>query len=146
MKTSSKNLNDRLTAISDQNKCSQQITTDSLSVITNDVSSLKSGLDRKANIILSKFDSLIEKVKQTVDLDINLPTGDDTIEKPKRSNTTKGKNDKNEQAMTTEINTSVADKNMTIGTPNQTHQNEKQQPQNKQTTKSPPKRDLTFMY
>ena len=62
------NLNDRLTALSNQNKHAQQSGTESLSDINHEISDLKTEVDRKTNVILSKTQNIFEKVKVTADL------------------------------------------------------------------------------
>ena len=62
------NLNDHLTALSNQNKHAQQSGTESLSDINHEISDLKTEVDRKTNVILSKTQNIFEKEKVTADL------------------------------------------------------------------------------
>ena len=63
MENKFENLNDRLTAISNQKKHEQQSSTDALSLINNELSSLKSELQSKTGTIVSKTRSIFDKVK-----------------------------------------------------------------------------------
>ena len=49
------NLNDRITAISNQNKCADQSNTSTLSDIQRDINNLKSDVDRKPGILIVKI-------------------------------------------------------------------------------------------
>lgn len=68
MKNNFTNLNDRLTALSNQNKHAQQSGTESLSDINHEIADLKTEVDRKTNVILPKTQNIFEKVKVTADL------------------------------------------------------------------------------
>ena len=68
MENQFEHLNDRLTVISNQNKCEPQAGTDSLSLISNEVLSLKTELERKTNVILSKSQTIFDEMKSTSDL------------------------------------------------------------------------------
>ena len=61
-------LDDRQTALSNQQKCSDITCTDSLSNIREDISSIKEDVDKKTGSILSKSQTIIEKIKATPDL------------------------------------------------------------------------------
>ena len=68
MENKFENLNDRLTAISNQKKHEQQSSTDALSLINNELSSLKFELQSKTGTILSKTQSILDKVKTPTNL------------------------------------------------------------------------------
>ena len=63
MENEFENLNDRLTAIADQKKHEQQSSTGALSLINDELSSLKSELQSKTGTILSTTQSMFDKVK-----------------------------------------------------------------------------------
>ena len=137
MENKYENINDRLTAISNQNKCSQQTTTDTLNVITNEINVLKSDVDRKTSNILSKTDFLMDKMKQTADLVNKIPACENTNNKSKHTNTAKVNNEKTKQVTVTETNQPA--ETIVIPDDEQNHSN------NKRNEKPPPKRDLTFI-
>lgn len=62
------NLNDRLTVISNQQKRSDLANTSSFSDIRQDITSLKTDVDKKTNSILSKSQSLFDKVKASSEI------------------------------------------------------------------------------
>ena len=62
------NLNDRITGLSNQHKQSEQSSTSSLSDLRQEVESLKTDINKKSNLLLSKTQSLCDKVKSTPDL------------------------------------------------------------------------------
>ena len=61
-------LDDRLTALSNQQKCSDKTCTDSLSDIREDIGTIKEDVDAKTSSILSKSQTIIDKIKATPDL------------------------------------------------------------------------------
>ena len=61
-------LNDRITSLSNQNKRTEQSSISSFSELHQEVVSLKSDLDKKTNTLLSKTQSVYDKVKSTPDL------------------------------------------------------------------------------
>ena len=61
-------LNDRITNLSNQNKRTEQSSISSFSELHQEVVSLKSDLDKKTNTLLSKTQSVYDKVKSTPDL------------------------------------------------------------------------------
>ena len=61
-------LDDRLTALSNQQKCSDKTCTDSLSDIREDIGTIKEEVDAKTGSILSKSQTIIDKIKATPDL------------------------------------------------------------------------------
>ena len=62
------NLNDRLTAIANQNKCYDESSTSSMTDIRQDLKTIKSEVELKTGSILSKSQSILDKVKSTSDL------------------------------------------------------------------------------
>ena len=63
MENKFENLNDRLTAISNQKKHEQQSSTDALSLINNELSSLKSELQSKTGTNCLKHSLFLTKLK-----------------------------------------------------------------------------------
>ena len=61
-------MNDRITSLSNQHKQSEQSSTSSLSDLRQEVESLKTDINKKSNLLLSKTQSLCDKVKSTPDL------------------------------------------------------------------------------
>ena len=61
-------LDDRLTTLSNQQKCSDKTCTDSLSDIREDIGTIKEDVDAKTGSILSKSQTIIDKIKATPDL------------------------------------------------------------------------------
>lgn len=61
-------LNDRITVLANQQKCSNQTGTSSLADIRQDIESFRTDMDKKTNAILSKSQSLYDRVKLTPDL------------------------------------------------------------------------------
>ena len=61
-------LDDRLTAFSNQQKRSHEACTDSLSEMHEDISILKTDVDKKTSSILSKSQTILEKIKGVPDL------------------------------------------------------------------------------
>ena len=62
------NLNDRLTSIANQNKTNSQSSTASLSAISHEIKDFRNEVDRKTNTILSKSQTILDKVKISTDL------------------------------------------------------------------------------
>ena len=62
------NLNDRITSIIKQNKCHDESSTSSMSDNRQDISRMKTEIERKIGKILSKFQSIFYKVKTASDL------------------------------------------------------------------------------
>ena len=62
------NLNDRITSIINQNKCHDESSTSSMSDNRQDISRMKTEIERKIGTILSKFQSIFYKVKTASDL------------------------------------------------------------------------------
>ena len=56
------NLNDKITSLSNQNKLSEQSSTSSLSELRQKVVALKTDIDKKSNQLLSKTQSLCDRV------------------------------------------------------------------------------------
>lgn len=63
MQNQFENLNDRLTAISNQTKESDQSCTASLSYIHQDMTKLKTDMDKKSDAILSKTQCILDEMK-----------------------------------------------------------------------------------
>ena len=61
------NLNDKITSLSNQNKLSEQSSTSSLSELRQEVVALKTDIDKKSNQLLSKTQSLCDRVKGSPD-------------------------------------------------------------------------------
>ena len=61
-------LDDRLTAFSNQQKCSDKACADSLSEMHDDIGILKTDVDKKTSSILSKSQTKLEKIKGVPDL------------------------------------------------------------------------------
>ncbi|MCG8113370.1 MAG: hypothetical protein N0E59_21675, partial [Candidatus Thiodiazotropha taylori] len=59
------NINDRLTSLANQNKSSDQCSTDSLSDISKGIKDFRNEVDKKTNTILSKSQTVIDKVQAT---------------------------------------------------------------------------------
>ena len=159
MESKYEGLNDRLTAISNQNKTCQQVTTNTLSTITKEIDSVKTDLNKKTNAIMSKSQTLIETVQTTADLvgkastgalavginsnscqyECNNKTNNDASngkskDKPNQSDEPRPKSP--DQIQSSHIHTEINNKH--IG-PTQNKSQERQ------TTKQSPKRDLTFV-
>ena len=159
MESKYEGLSDRLTAISNQNKTCQQVTTNTLSTITKEIDSVKTDLNKKTNAIMSKSQTLIETVKTTADLvgkastgalavginsnscqyECNNKTNNDASnekskDKPNQSHEPRPKSP--DQIQSSHIHTEINNKH--IG-PTQNKSQERQ------TTKQSPKRDLTFV-
>ena len=62
------NLNDRLTAIANQNKCYDESSTSSMTDIRQDLKTIKYEVELKTGTILSRSQSILDKVKSTSDL------------------------------------------------------------------------------
>ena len=62
------NLNGRITSVANQSKCSNQSNTDSMAELRQDISALKSNVDKKTEAILSKSQGIIDKITNTSDL------------------------------------------------------------------------------
>ena len=62
------NLNDRITAVVNQNKCFDESSTLSMTDIRQDIRTLKTNIDKKTDAIISKSQTIIENVKNTSDL------------------------------------------------------------------------------
>ena len=62
------NLNDRITTVINQNKCYDESSTSSMSDIRQDICVMKTDIERKTGTILSKSQSIYDKVKTTSDL------------------------------------------------------------------------------
>ena len=58
------NLNDRLTSIANQNKTTNRSSTASFSDISQEIKDFRNEVDRKTNTILSKSQTIIDKLKQ----------------------------------------------------------------------------------
>ena len=69
-------LNDRITALSNQNKQSQQPSTDSIFDINETMNNLRTELNRKSNTILSKSQTIFDQLKVTTDLVRYAPNGE----------------------------------------------------------------------
>ena len=106
-------------------------------MITNETNVLKSDVDRKTSNILSKTDSLMDKMKLTADLVNKIPACENTNNKSKHTNTTKVNNEKTKQVKVTETNQPA--ESVVIPDDEQNHSN------NKRNEKPQPKRDLTFI-
>ena len=153
MESKYEGLNDRLTAISNQNKCCQQTTTDSLSSISKEIGSVKSDLERKADVIISKSHSIIDSVKHTADLvgktSKLISTSDSPAVLPNNKNVENSHIKTPSQASTSKTNNSNLNQNMTIDLTGESEQTGKPLTQNKgveQNSTIPlPKRDLTFI-
>ena len=66
------NLNDRVTAISNQNKLKNQDTTSTMADIRQEIKIFKSDVEKKTDTIVSKSCSIFDKVKATADLVNNI--------------------------------------------------------------------------
>ena len=138
------NLNDRITAVANQSKCSNQSSTDSMAELRQDINALKSNVDKKTEAILSKSQGIIDKVTNTTDL-----VGRMNINKPSNisgSNQTNQKQTKPKQIITpNELSTNQISNTSTdpinvdeeISNPHQSPETQTTAPQHKA--------DLTFV-
>ena len=62
------NLNDRITAVVNQNKRSDETSTSSMTDIRQDIKTLSTCIDKKTNTVLSKTQTILDHVKNTTDL------------------------------------------------------------------------------
>ena len=69
------NLNDRLTAIANQNKCYKESSISSMSDIRQDLTSLQNDVETKSGAILSRSQCILDKVRTTSDLVSKLHDG-----------------------------------------------------------------------
>ena len=69
------NLNDRLTAIANQNKCYNESSTSSMSDIRQNLTSLQNDVETKSGAILSRSQCILDKVRTTSDLVSKLHDG-----------------------------------------------------------------------
>lgn len=68
IKTNFENLNDRITGLSNQQKCFDKSSTSSFTDIREDIQTFKSDIDKKTNSLLTKSQNLLDKVITTPDL------------------------------------------------------------------------------
>ena len=61
-------LNDRITAVANKSKCSNQSSTQSMAELRQDIDALKTNVDKKTEAILSKSQCIIDKVTNATDL------------------------------------------------------------------------------
>ena len=73
------NLNDRITAVVNQNKCFDESSTLSMSDIRQDIRTLKTNIDKKTDAIISKSQSILDNVKTTSDLVSKVNTGQNNV-------------------------------------------------------------------
>ena len=94
------------------NKCEQQTSTDSLSLISNEVSSLQTELDRKPNVILSKTQTIFDKGKTTNGL-VSVTCSSET-------NNIRGANQSQNQRTSSQGQTTIYKNNQVIGSETET--------------------------
>ena len=143
------NINDRITAISNQDKCAKQSSTSALSGIQKDIDSLKSDVDRKTTSILSKSQGIFDKVKTTTEMMANIHDNTScslSAKQISQSNKDKTKGtEKNSSA--TDCHQSDDEESVILieNDTTQTNQNNISTPKQSRPTKQIPKRELTFV-
>ena len=159
MESKYEGLNDRLTAFSNQNKTCQKVTTDTLTTITKDIESVKTDLDKKTSVIISKSQTIIETIKTTADLvgkaSVGALEGDDQSKslqcECKNKTVNAEPNDESKENPIQSQKSKPKTPGQTHSNPIHTENNSKQIgptqniSQEKQTAKQTPKRDLTFI-
>ena len=90
------NLNDRITTVINQNKCYDESSTSSMSDIRQDICVMKTDIERKTGTIISKSQSIYDKVKYTSDLVTKINEGN--IAQPSHINRNDKKQDQNSNA------------------------------------------------
>ena len=90
------NLNDRITTVINQNKCYDESSTSSMSDIRQDICVMKTDIERKTGTIISKSQSIYDKVKYTSDLVTKIYEGN--IAQPNHINKIDKKQDQNSNA------------------------------------------------
>ena len=93
------NLSDRITAISNQYKCNDESSTSALSDMRQEICSLKTEVDKKATNILSKSQSIFDKVKITTDLVSSLKATQEKMPANDINKSTSQANSKNQKTV-----------------------------------------------
>lgn len=147
MENKFENLNDRLTVVSNQNKCLDQASTSSLSDIRQDINTLKTEMDRKTNVILSKSQGIFDKVKTATDLISN--SQDNAPGKKTSEKSTANQVNHDQTNCKTNVRDSCPKPNSIINAENRINaagtSKHKSDPQTDQVKEKPKNPDLTFI-
>ena len=138
------NLNDRITAISNQNKCAEQSNTSTLSDIQRDINNLKSDVDRKTGFLLSKSQGIFDKVKMTTEIIANI---NDTKSKKLENKRTAKRRGTETESSATDCHKSDNEESVILidNESCQSNHNDISTPKNNKPSKQTPKRELTFI-